>query len=80
MPQLLGSSGNFEVIVFGLLMLVVLHRFAEGLWPTLARSCPALHAARRARCVRPCRLPEPQLPPVRAQVLLQASDASKRFG
>ena len=37
LPQLLGSSGNFEVIVFGLLMLVVLHRFADGLWPTLAR-------------------------------------------
>ena len=37
LPKLLGASGNFEVIVFGLLMLFVLQRFAEGLWPTLAR-------------------------------------------
>ncbi|MGJ7582952.1 branched-chain amino acid ABC transporter permease, partial [Variovorax sp. RHLX14] len=35
LPALLGSSGNFEVIVFGLLMLFVLQRFSDGLWPTL---------------------------------------------
>jgi branched-chain amino acid transport system permease protein len=80
LPQLLGSSGNFEVIVFGLLMLVVLHRFADGLWPTLA-------AASR-RFIRPdpaparqdsAPLPAPQLPPV-GQVLLRAIRASRRFG
>jgi branched-chain amino acid transport system permease protein len=37
LPALLGTSGNFEVIVFGLLMLFVLQRFADGLWPTVAR-------------------------------------------
>ncbi|WP_172839757.1 branched-chain amino acid ABC transporter permease, partial [Variovorax paradoxus] len=37
LPALLGTSGNFEVVVFGLLMLFVLQRFADGLWPTLAR-------------------------------------------
>ena len=80
LPQLLGSSGNFEVIVFGLLMLVVLHRFADGLWPTLAR------LARRFMRpdVRPVRasaqsLPEPHLQPA-GQVLLQATDATMRFG
>jgi len=36
LPQLLGASGNFEVIAFGLLMLFVLQRFPEGLWPSLA--------------------------------------------
>ena len=46
LPSLLGTSGNFEVIVFGLLMLLVLQRFAEGLWPTLARLGRALPAAR----------------------------------
>ena len=38
LPTLLGASGNFEVIVFGLLMLVVLQRFADGLWPAVARA------------------------------------------
>lgn len=81
LPQLLGSSGNFEVIVFGLLMLVVLHRFADGLWPTLARVSGRFIRRHGARPVRQAAqaLPEPQLPPA-GQVLLQASDASKRFG
>jgi branched-chain amino acid transport system ATP-binding protein/branched-chain amino acid transport system permease protein len=80
LPQLLGSSGNFEVIVFGLLMLVVLHRFAEGLWPTLARvSHRFVHPDPAAVRETGLRLPEPQLPAA-GQVLLQASNASKRFG
>ena len=37
LPALLGTSGNFEVIVFGLLMVFVLQRFDQGLWPTLQR-------------------------------------------
>src|SRR6218665_55602 len=37
LPSLLGSSGNFELIVFGLLMVLVLQRFADGLWPMLER-------------------------------------------
>ncbi len=41
LPQLFGASGNFEVIAFGLLMIVVLHRAREGLWPRLARLVPA---------------------------------------
>jgi branched-chain amino acid transport system permease protein len=80
LPQLLGSSGNFEVIVFGLLMLVVLHRFADGLWPTLARVSGRFmrhDPGPMQRAAAP--LPEQQLPAA-GQVLLQASDASKRFG
>jgi branched-chain amino acid transport system permease protein len=80
LPQLLGSSGNFEVIVFGLLMLVVLHRFAQGLWPTLAGlSHRFVHPDHTAMRESGLRLPEPKLPPA-GQVLLQASNASKRFG
>jgi branched-chain amino acid transport system permease protein len=79
LPQLLGSSGNFEVIVFGLLMLVVLHRFAEGLWPTLARFSRRFMRADARSARAAAALPEPKLPPA-GQVLLQATDATKRFG
>jgi len=80
LPRLLGSSGNFEVIVFGLLMLFVLQRFADGLWPTVARLGgrflrPATPSEPRSTLV----LPETALPP-RGQVVLQAKAVTKRFG
>ncbi|VWX55710.1 Lipopolysaccharide export system ATP-binding protein LptB [Burkholderiales bacterium 8X] len=80
LPQLLGSSGNFEVIVFGLLMLVVLQRFADGLWPTLARLTGRwLRPVARRSPDRGAILPQGQLPP-RGTVVLEADEVSKRFG
>ncbi|MET3497905.1 branched-chain amino acid ABC transporter ATP-binding protein/permease [Variovorax boronicumulans] len=85
LPALLGTSGNFEVIVFGLLMLFVLQRFADGLWPTLARL-----ASRWVRADVPkptpaaSKAPAVQLAqrtlPASGELLLEASDVSKRFG
>ena len=40
LPRLLGSNGNFEVIVFGVMMVIVLQRARDGLWPVLARLVP----------------------------------------
>jgi branched-chain amino acid transport system permease protein len=40
LPTLLGKSGNFEVVVFGLLMIVVLQRAREGVWPWIAHLLP----------------------------------------
>ncbi|MFN4102787.1 MAG: ABC transporter permease subunit [Tepidimonas sp.] len=80
LPKLFGMSGNFEVIVFGLLMMLVLQRYADGLWPTLAGW------ARRAGVVPPPRkLPAPAALPGRAlpavgTVLIEARDVTKRFG
>ena len=80
LPSLLGTTGNFEVIVFGLLMLWVLQRFSEGLWPTLAhltqrflRPDPVPRSA-GAQLLASRTLPPP------GQVLLQASGVTKRFG
>ncbi|MDW8336712.1 MAG: branched-chain amino acid ABC transporter ATP-binding protein/permease [Tepidimonas sp.] len=80
LPRLLGASGNFEIIVFGLLMMVVLQRYAEGLWPTLAR-----WAARAGVRARPARLPAPEALPRRplpppGTVLIEARGVTKRFG
>jgi len=80
LPRLLGSSGNFEVIVFGLLMLVVLHRFAGGMWPTLAKVVRRfLRPAPAAALGGAQPLPPQQLPP-KGQLLLEACGASKHFG
>ncbi|MEI6802129.1 MAG: branched-chain amino acid ABC transporter ATP-binding protein/permease [Burkholderiales bacterium] len=80
LPSLLGSSGNFEVIVFGLLMLVVLQRFSEGLWPSMAR--------RVNRYLRPVsRAQQQNVQPLaerasaeKGTVVLDAKAVSKRFG
>ncbi len=80
LPSLLGTSGNFEVIVFGLLMLFVLQRFADGLWPGLARIGARFLRPTPVRASRhTVVLPEAELPP-RGQLVLQARAVTKRFG
>jgi branched-chain amino acid transport system permease protein len=85
LPALLGTSGNFEVIVFGLLMLFVLQRFADGLWPTVSRLA-SRWVRDDARKVAPAlvhpstmQLVQRKLP-ASGELLLEASDVSKRFG
>ena len=40
LPTLLGRSGNFEIVVFGVLMVLLLQRARDGVWPWLARLLP----------------------------------------
>ncbi|MDA8251259.1 MAG: branched-chain amino acid ABC transporter permease, partial [Rhodospirillales bacterium] len=47
LPHLLGRSGNYEMVVFGLLVVLLLHRTGEGLLPFLVRRVG--DGARRAR-------------------------------
>jgi branched-chain amino acid transport system permease protein len=41
LPKLLGQNGNFEVIVFGILMVLLLQRARDGLWPYIRRLFPS---------------------------------------
>jgi branched-chain amino acid transport system permease protein len=77
LPQLLGQSGNFEIIVFGLLMIFVLHRAREGLWPIILRLLP--ERLDRPRVPQAEALPRRPLPAAHT-VLLEVQDATKRFG
>jgi branched-chain amino acid transport system permease protein len=45
LPKLLGANGNFETIVFGILMLLLLQRARDGLWPYLRKWMPGKPAA-----------------------------------
>ncbi len=81
LPALLGTSGNFEGVAFGLLMLLVLQRFADGLWPMLARW------SRRFLGLRAVPRSLPRSPPLArsavpaaGQTLLEAHAVTKRFG
>ncbi len=80
LPSLLGTSGNFEVVVFGLLMVLVLQRFAEGMWPTLQRfTSRLLRPSKVATPKNVVALEQRQLPAA-GTVILQASEVTKRFG
>ena len=80
LPSLLGANGNFEVIVFGLLMLFVLQRFAEGLWPTLAQLTQRFFRPDPPRRGGSAALLATRTLPLPGQVLLQARQVTKRFG
>ncbi|WP_313707100.1 branched-chain amino acid ABC transporter ATP-binding protein/permease [Massilia sp.] len=45
LPTLIGANGNFEIIVFGILMVILLQRARNGLWPFIAQYLPQRPAA-----------------------------------
>ena len=77
LPALVGSTGNFEIIVFGILMVVLLQHARNGIWPFIARYLPA-----RPDAVAPDtapRLPQRAKPAV-GHPLLVIDKARKQFG
>jgi ABC-type branched-subunit amino acid transport system ATPase component/ABC-type branched-subunit amino acid transport system permease subunit len=77
LPHLLGHNGNYEIIVFGLLVVLLLHRTGDGLLPFLARMLPSgEHSGRPATAA-----PLPRRPrPVKGESLLVIDRISKHFG
>ncbi len=80
LPRLLGSSGNFEVIVFGILMVLMLQRSRDGLWPMLAGLVPSRRRNLSGGAVEAA----PPLPrrtmPQAGTPLLEVRGAKKQFG
>jgi branched-chain amino acid transport system permease protein len=81
LPKLLGVAGNFEMVVFGLLTIIVLHRARDGIWPILMRVFGNLVPQReQANTVEPALpLPRRDVPPCGDEVL-KVSKVTKRFG
>jgi len=77
LPRIFGASGNFEMIVFGLLMVAVLHHARGGLWPFLRRLVP--HRQRVHDFAGASRLVVREKP-TKGSVILEARDLTKRFG
>jgi branched-chain amino acid transport system permease protein len=77
LPKLIGTSGNFEVIVFGVVMIVVLKYAPEGLWSFVARRFPAPPRQRDWTGAAP--LPA-RSKPQRGELLLQVQAVRKEFG
>lgn len=77
LPHLAGSQGNLEGIAFGLIMVLVLQRAKNGLWPWIARV--AVKRQSRAIAVTAADLFTRQKTHSRAP-LLQVESVNKRFG
>jgi branched-chain amino acid transport system permease protein len=77
LPRVFGASGNFEIIVFGLVMILVLHRARDGIWPLLAKLVPV--KGRRRTVPAAEALPQ-RARPEPGTVLLEVKDAVKKFG
>jgi len=77
LPKLLGGSGNYEVIVFGIVLVLVLQYARDGLWafiesrlPRVQRVVDWAHAAPLAERPRP----------PRGEVVLDVATVRKEFG
>ncbi len=74
-PLVLGKSGNYEVIAYGLILVAILHLAPRGLWPWIEARLPR-------------RVPDPPkgegLParaePVEEEILLEVEGLCKSFG
>lgn len=77
LPVLLGNSGNYDVIVFGVLMILLLQRAPEGLWPML-RARFARNSKAKALPIAAALSRRPQ--PASNSTVLQVEQATKAFG
>ncbi|MBU6487412.1 MAG: branched-chain amino acid ABC transporter ATP-binding protein/permease [Burkholderiales bacterium] len=77
LPVLLGQSGNFEIIVFGVLMVALLQYARYGVWPFVARWFPRGPPVRAPAQADP--LPRRERVPV-GEPLLVVDRARKEFG
>ncbi len=77
LPRVIGTSGNFEIIVFGLVLIGVLKFAPDGLWPLLTRWLPPVRRERDWGGA--ARLPVRDKPKP-GETLLEVDQVRKTFG
>ncbi|MBN3788684.1 branched-chain amino acid ABC transporter ATP-binding protein/permease [Burkholderia sp. Ac-20353] len=77
LPKLLGAEGNFEIIVFGVVMVLLLQYARQGVWPFVARLFPRGPRAHAPHDADP--LPQ-RTKPATGEALLVVDNARKQFG
>ncbi|MFO1329548.1 MAG: branched-chain amino acid ABC transporter ATP-binding protein/permease [Rubrivivax sp.] len=77
LPRLIGTSGNFETIVFGIVLVVVLKYAPDGLWTFVQRWAPA---PRRVRDWDGAAALAARDKPARGELLLDVDQVRKAFG
>lgn len=77
LPRLIGTSGNFETIVFGVILVIVLKYAPDGLWSFVSRWLPRADRVRDWDGAAP--LPA-RAKPAPGEPLLQVQAVRKEFG
>ena len=77
LPRLLGTSGSYEVIVFGVLLVMTLKYAPDGIWAFIDRQFPK--SPRKVNWTDAPPLPERQ-PPQTGETVLQVINVRKEFG
>ena len=77
LPRLLGGSGNYEIIVFGVLLVLVLQYARDGIWAFIEARLPRVQ--RKVDWRDAPALPERARPP-HGEVVLDVNKARKQFG
>jgi ABC-type branched-subunit amino acid transport system ATPase component/ABC-type branched-subunit amino acid transport system permease subunit len=76
LPLILGRTGNFETIIFGIILVAFLQLAPSGLWPLLRRQFPPA-LKQHVRSINSL-LPRPK--PASAGSVLEVGDLTKTFG
>jgi len=77
LPRLMGTSGNYEIIVFGVLLVLMLQYARDGLWSFVDSLLP--RQRRKVDWADAPTLPT-RLRPTHGEVVLDVRDARKEFG
>lgn len=77
LPKLIGTSGSYEIIVFGVLLVLTLKYAPEGIWAFVDRRLPK--PPRKVDWQDATALPH-RSKPAAGEVVLQATDIRKEFG
>lgn len=82
MPVIFGNNGQYETIVFGLMIVLLMQKAPSGLWPMLVKLIPPRFRANdlHTELTAPTQaLPAVDLPP-KGTLILEAKNVTKKFG
>lgn len=83
LPRILSTNANFELIVFGILMILVLQYARDGVWPILSSWWSALTGTSERRRIAPPPQAQPLLQRTRPEpgsLVLEVDEIRKEFG
>jgi branched-chain amino acid transport system permease protein len=80
LPMLLGSQGNYETIVFGLLIVLLMQRAPGGLWPLLCKWLPLAKGNGKTGVVTTAKALPARALPKQGELILEARNVTRRFG